>query len=127
MRISDWSSDVCSSDLVVRTMGRLFCRHLATFRAAHLLEPERGPISERHAGGGAGHRLLRACADDAWNEHGRHDGSEVHSARLDLWALHRRPPPPDRPARMGRPTYLAAVYGLRSEERRLGKERLSKS
>src|SRR3546814_4859534 len=53
MRISDWSSDVCSSDLLAERQGR--ADHVA---ATHVEQPGDG-------GGGGDHRGLRAARGQA--------------------------------------------------------------
>src|SRR3546814_8605687 len=87
MRISDWSSDVCSSDLQSRIDPRLF----PALSSQALRFFHRPAI--RHGGmvGLAGGRLAR---DSAGHRHGLHD---------------RRPPPPGTPPVAGR-------YVFRSEE-----------
>src|SRR3546814_1271335 len=54
MRISDWSSDVCSSDLVADPLARerAFGEH-RTPAAKHADQPEIGQNVEREGGGGA--------------------------------------------------------------------------
>src|SRR3546814_4236655 len=51
MRISDWSSDVCSSDLLHVALGRLVegrAHHLALHRAVHIRDLLRALVDEQH-------------------------------------------------------------------------------
>src|SRR3546814_2757774 len=54
MRISDWSSDVCSSDLRLRQQPSVACRPIACSSAAFLCRSTGGPALScgRAAGGG---------------------------------------------------------------------------
>src|SRR3546814_9299675 len=47
MRISDWSSDVCSSDLVARALSGSFARRVAAEPACSRRHPERPPCPAR--------------------------------------------------------------------------------
>src|SRR5262245_59996412 len=60
---------------------------LASFRAARLLDPERGGLHERYRHRRAGDRLFDPRADDARHEPRQYDGQEYGSAGLDLLAL----------------------------------------
>src|SRR5262245_41590192 len=60
---------------------------LASVRAAHLLDPERGGLHERYRHGRAGDRLFDPRADDARHEPRQYDGQEYGPAGLDLPAL----------------------------------------
>src|SRR3546814_20642856 len=86
MRISDWSSDVCSSDLQRRRAGaggaRLHQREGARHRAAHRPARERGRRARRSRSSGvvkgriaalgivASVALLGACGDDSSDDTG---------------------------------------------------------
>src|SRR3546814_3436912 len=86
MRISDWSSDVCSSDLWVAAAGDIADRLLADRPGAHRLEiwpfrnaAARFPGSRRlHPGGGLGQR--RRAADSCCGAGDRR--SEEHTSEL---------------------------------------------
>src|SRR3546814_21083002 len=108
MRISDWSSDVCSSDLV----GAVHCLalraqdeivHQRRLRPALDLDEELGQVARTHHLGSI----------DAQPEPGQHlgQGGEAHRVRLVVHAVHAG--------------LAQAVQLLRSEESREGKESVS--
>src|SRR3546814_15702950 len=96
MRISDWSSDVCSSDLVVGQLLALVHHHVALF-----VEGDRVPAAEQHA-------LLAA---DAFERGG--DDVRVDQVRQLAFQAHQH----------GLVGAVAAAG--RSEGRRVGKECVS--
>src|SRR3546814_11791928 len=97
MRISDWSSDVCSSDLdLQRSRDLVAVRHPGLDRA----DPARHPAA-----------VLRAAHPRASTIRGRH-AVNAHSARISRHAA------ADQVAVMRAPA-------VRSEERRVGKEFVS--
>src|SRR3546814_12313398 len=117
MRISDWSSDLCSSDLLTAPFEAIFartprCDELATWRK------DRNDNEQR--GGG--------CSDPGTMAVGRNAGPVGHSvpSTLARWLFHRagdRPaivPVADRAAHAER-----GPQAHRSEERRVGKEGVS--
>src|SRR3546814_5757102 len=59
MRISDWSSDVCSSDLEVEDVGAKPLR-----RALEAQPRARGRLEEQRAHGGAGQRAAAFAVDE---------------------------------------------------------------
>src|SRR3546814_1472481 len=78
MRISDWSSDVCSSDLSYRRSGRLA---VGADRARHVRRSFRGGVRDRqelHRHGAAPRFTRRAATPDI----GRVDRSEEHTSEL---------------------------------------------
>src|SRR3546814_20383114 len=65
MRISDWSSDVCSSDLPRRRQLGAMVEHPAHLALARVAPPDGGEIAERRALlPGAGRRAAVAVATD---------------------------------------------------------------
>src|SRR3546814_18280780 len=114
MRISDWSSDVCSSDLLQVALG-----HDVQRKAAVLSELVEHVIEERQAGG------------HLWR--GRHVQVELHAhAGLARGAQYQCPPwCIDQGVRNSRPVPLAAeprrsqLEPPRTDERRVGKEWVS--
>src|SRR3546814_12906257 len=107
MRISDWSSDVCSSDLARRRIAALVHGHVGTF--AKSLDETHFDIEERAAPASveSPRALLRLLA-------ARHPAARSLEERLSLVAS-------DRDADVG----LGVVLERRSEERRVGKEWVS--
>src|SRR3546814_4432386 len=108
MRISDWSSDVCSSDLVER---------------GELLRQEHALVDDRAAGQGADVELLDAVLGCALLDAAADDieiGLELLLADAEIVADH------DLldlgPCRVGLPADDVDVHRPRSEERRVGKE-----
>src|SRR3546814_14007934 len=99
MRISDWSSDVCSSDLICKRAG------IAVMYCAEQFENDGSPVSTIVKG------VKRAMA----GEYSRELSGKVFAGQCRLI---------ERGYRQGG----AAGYGLRrrSEERRVGKEGVSK-
>src|SRR3546814_12740429 len=101
MRISDWSSDVCSSDLVGRAGEAL--------------------LQGRDEGHAAGHELAVACPGERLDGvvHGSgavvrevvHAWNSPYSAAWACWLARRQT--------------FSGVAGMRSEERRVGKECVS--
>src|SRR3546814_13700080 len=136
MRISDWSSDVCSSDLKIDdfiaaydTLGKRFDFYPANVlrEAAHTLSPEgEVPLAGTSApfAGPGDIRGQLVASDIPWPTIPLSTGEKV---RLDDqgYTLHR-----DAPNRADRKAVLDAFwkeYGQfqRSEERRVGKEGVS--
>src|SRR3546814_4494885 len=103
MRISDWSSDVCSSDLPTRAHRRI-CRLLSR---AIWLRRARRRFDPGYAGGLSRKRpRLHALAREIMSgEGGRSEGKSLLSAEEELGEL--------------------PVEPIRSEERRVGKECVS--
>src|SRR3546814_14000388 len=95
MRISDWSSDVCSSDLKVAVAGdRLFDQHLELRVGEEVAPRDVGrPLAERHAarelgrivGGGRQRRalVLGRHVDASGERRRRGGGDQVTHGRVD--------------------------------------------
>src|SRR3546814_9542085 len=78
MRISDWSSDVCSSDLWTREfLGEVFVG-LAADHLRHVRRPEKA--IDPHCIDVAHYRRLQDVADRRWREHVIAQDAEVADA-----------------------------------------------
>src|SRR3546814_5595519 len=81
MRISDWSSDVCSSDLALGLMARYSPRHQATQSACKSARSSRNPLNSplfeedlratAKSNAGIFPRLIRRCASGKYRKIGR--------------------------------------------------------
>src|SRR3546814_8592985 len=115
MRISDWSSDVCSSDLVVDDDGIFAFYHKGV---AHRFEIVNGrpTVDRRPILQDRGHRPIRPRPNDVVLMVDREQAKDMGSARGRRTG--RRP---------ARPNAIDAVLAPcpRSEERRVGKECVS--
>src|SRR3546814_16848344 len=107
MRISDWSSDVCSSDLAgfgyYATLIGVFVTSLYSFRVYFLVFHGKERF-DAHADAGHGH------GHDAHDDHGHHGGAPKESPWVVTLPL----------VLLAIPSVIAGAW--RSEERRVGKE-----
>src|SRR3546814_10118202 len=94
MRISDWSSDVCSSDLAHAHAAPMQFHHLALERVEEQLH-QRADLFLRPAPVLAGEREQRERGDPAFEAE---VDAQVDRARTGAVADHPRPPPPRRPS-----------------------------
>src|SRR3546814_16702027 len=89
MRISDWSSDVCSSDLALFHLFRLGVERLAEFHDVHAALTQSRADRRRGVGGSSGHleldiaRNLLGHFHSLYRSEERRVGKEC-SVRVDL-------------------------------------------
>src|SRR3546814_15647508 len=110
MRISDWSSDVCSSDLIARRTMGVTCRTVITQGIAALDENTQSDIL----------KMIEGFEDFTPDNdpHGEHDAGFLYRDVIGQWHT-RWTDDSTRPA-------LSVMWKFdRSEERRVGKECVS--
>src|SRR3546814_7477576 len=100
MRISDWSSDVCSSDLEARLAD------LRAMRAAEAVGGDFGGVPARRLGTGTG-RKIGARRAQLWRRHFTHHSLSLQRARA---ALGPRGPAP----RLGMPRPVSMTIARRA-------------